>query len=391
MLRKVWLWLFLVIALIGVAVAMVAVFAVSDTAIPENAASLLSTTLEVSAPLNPGNELLLLPDDKPITLKLIISDQLKAQGQTYLYTETEWESTAGSIEPISMRSARWIPPETSETVKITARTTFFFPQNTIEILFRRNRTIVKECSVLLLSPISNRFLHKGVIDGFTIGEYLDPQDKRTLQNYADIPCWVRIYPQRYKPPDFFYKVSEENRHLHISPHYTLGHYAMDYPWYSLGFPQYIALDYGLFQKLEELQVALNEAGYEFDKFKFVYGFRSPDFNLGTIEEDPEGTLKVPFSMHQYGRAADIIIDTDGDDVLDDLNGDGRITIDDARVILKFIDTLDQKYRSEGSELVGGAGIYSHNDFQGRPQSPYVHIDIRGFTHSDGRLVRWTIP
>ena len=45
--------------------------------------------------------------------------------------------------------------------------------------------------------------------------------------------------------------------------------------------------------------------------KFIYGFRPPIFNIGTFQNDPE-TLKTIFSMHQYGKAVDIIIDEDND-------------------------------------------------------------------------------
>ena len=70
---------------------------------------------------------------------------------------------------------------------------------------------------------------------------------------------------------------------------------------------------------------------------------------------------------------------------------GKIDIDDARVILHYVNQLDKKYQNENSPLVGGAGIYSHHDFKGRVQSPYIHIDVRGFTNPDGSLIRWSVP
>lgn len=106
---------------------------------------------------------------------------------------------------------------------------------------------------------------------------------------------------------------------------------------------------------------------------------------------PDTNLKMPFSQHQFGRAIDLIVDEDGDGVLDDLNGDGVADIHDAAVIMYYVNLLDRRYREEGRmAMVGGAGVYTDNDFVQRPwQSPYIHIDTRGFLNSRGNLIRWT--
>ena len=52
----------------------------------------------------------------------------------------------------------------------------------------------------------------------------------------------------------------------------------------------------------------------------------------------------------------------------------------------------QSFLAEGSDLVGGAGWYYHHDYYQRgeqvAQTPYVHMDVRGYTRPDGSLVRW---
>ena len=98
-------------------------------------------------------------------------------------------------------------------------------------------------------------------------------------------------------------------------------------------------------------------------------------------------------MHQYGRAVDFIIDATGNGVMDDLNQDGVSDIYDAAVIMHYVNILDRDYRQSGFlEMVGGAGIYSGHDFVERleyyPQTPYIHVDTRGFLRPDGTLIRW---
>ena len=58
------------------------------------------------------------------------------------------------------------------------------------------------------------------------------------------------------------------------------------------------------------------------------GFRTPQYNVAGGNTGGRAGL----SRHMYGDAADVFIDNDGDGVMDDLNRDGRSSIEDARVI-----------------------------------------------------------
>jgi hypothetical protein len=73
----------------------------------------------------------------------------------------------------------------------------------------------------------------------------------------------------------------------------------------------------------------------------------------------------------YGDAMDIYIDNNNDGRMDDLNGDGRIDIGDARVLAAAADRVEKKYPS----LIGGIGVYRP---KGGAHSGFVHIDTRGF-------------
>ena len=79
--------------------------------------------------------------------------------------------------------------------------------------------------------------------------------------------------------------------------------------------------------------------------------------------------RAKLSRHQYGDAADVWVDNDGDWYMDDLNRDGRSDTGDVRVMLRAVEAVERKY----PELLGGAGIYRDNGAHG----PFIHIDTRG--------------
>jgi hypothetical protein len=74
----------------------------------------------------------------------------------------------------------------------------------------------------------------------------------------------------------------------------------------------------------------------------------------------------------YGAAADIFIDeSPRDGVMDDLNGDGRIDVEDAHVLRAMIEAHvgAPAYRL----YVGGLAAYRATKAHG----PFVHVDVRG--------------
>ena len=71
----------------------------------------------------------------------------------------------------------------------------------------------------------------------------------------------------------------------------------------------------------------------------------------------------------YGDAADIFVDADGDGKMDDLTGDGRVTLADARWLAGVAERVEATHPS----LTGGIGIYRANGAHG----PFVHVDVRG--------------
>ncbi len=60
-----------------------------------------------------------------------------------------------------------------------------------------------------------------------------------------------------------------------------------------------------------------------------------------------------------------------DGVMDDLNGDGRLDLGDARWLFDLVDGLSRSGSLDG--LIGGLGLYSANAVHG----PFIHLDVRG--------------
>jgi uncharacterized protein YcbK (DUF882 family) len=96
------------------------------------------------------------------------------------------------------------------------------------------------------------------------------------------------------------------------------------------------------------------------------GFRTPNYNLTGGNTQGRANL----SRHMYGDAADVFVDNDGNGLMDDLNGDGRVDVRDAEVIGQAVERVEQKNPS----LVGGVGVYVASSGHG----PFTHIDVRGY-------------
>lgn len=337
----------------------------------------------------------LLPNNRGVSLRVEVDDRVREQFPNLQADESldeyEWRLSTGEgrLWPrLDGSRCRFLPQvSTDEPIVIIVRLTRTYTDR------RRgqpDRTATTSLMGRIIAPISGEHLDgAGFLRGFEIGVYPDVHNPQLFEELGPGYEWVQANPDRYATPDWFYPVTRESLDWPISEHLRLGEFILHRPWFSLGMPQWFALDLGLISKMEDLAALMHDAGYEFDHFTLIYGYRSPSYNLGRIERDNEETLKSPFSQHMYGRAADFIIDTDGDLRLDDLDGDGDVDVRDAGIILHFVNVLDRRYRNLGDPRVGGAGVYDHNDFFERPvQSPYAHLDVRGFLRDNGTLYRW---
>lgn len=194
-------------------------------------------------------------------------------------------------------------------------------------------------------------LQGGLLNGYRIGRY----PEKPLRGLAD-----------YLPPAGFIEVTRENENALVSPHFRLGQFLCKQ---TAGSRKYIVLNKRLPLALEYILKRVNEAGLRATTFTIMSGYRTPAYNasLGNVQ----------YSMHQWGGAADIFIDENGDGIMDDLNGDRRSDFRDAELLYRLIDEASALPEAQG--LIGGLGKYRATSAHG----PFVHVDVR-----QGRKARW---
>ncbi len=173
----------------------------------------------------------------------------------------------------------------------------------------------------------------------------------------------RARSEAYENPEGFIEVTRENQDTRISEHFRLRDFLtrdQQAVW-----PKYLVLREPLIDKLELVILDLQDHGVPVRSVQILSGFRTPQYNLAL----GDGSGRARDSRHQFGDAADIYIDSNGDSRMDDLNGDGRVNVRDTRVILAAVERVERAH----PDLVGGTGLYHANGAHG----PFAHIDVRG--------------
>ena len=205
-----------------------------------------------------------------------------------------------------------------------------------------NRT-VSEVAIFVLEP-SSKIDENGDLNGYKIGKY-----------------------PRATPEGFIRLNSEADYRTAISPSFSIGQFICKQQ--PSHFPKYVLVSAPNLQRSEALLKSLREDDItDAETFFVMSGFRTPFYNTAI------GSAK--FSRHMYGDAFDIYLDVaPRDGVMDDVNGDGRITKADANFLYDYAANLF----SERTDLPkGGLGAYGPNAVRG----PFVHVDGRG------SIARW---
>jgi uncharacterized protein YcbK (DUF882 family) len=195
---------------------------------------------------------------------------------------------------------------------------------------------VAEPTLAVMVPFAEKAA--GMLNGYRIGTYL-------AERFGG-----------HEEPQGFLEVEPSDVTLSVSRHFHLGdfitHDAQADVW-----PKYVALNPRLLDKLELVVAEVAKMrGISPDSMSALdvhSGFRTPAHNSQVRRAARD-------SRHQYGDAADIVIDADGD---------GRITRSDSKIIASAVDSVEGLH----PDLVGGLGVYTSN----RYRTPYVHIDARG--------------
>ncbi len=201
------------------------------------------------------------------------------------------------------------------------------------------REILSEPTLAVIVPFNRKL--GGHVNGYRIGTYVAE----------------RIGARQQERPDGFVEVTPALLGLQITKHLTLADFVTHDDQHDV-WPKYVALNPRLLDKLELVFADLGRSLRPELSIDVRSGFRSPSHNARVQRSARD-------SRHQYGDAADVAIDADGD---------GRITLTDELLIQLAVERVEDAH----PDLVGGLGLYMSR----RYRTPYVHIDARG------RRSRW---
>jgi len=173
----------------------------------------------------------------------------------------------------------------------------------------------------------------------------------------------RALSEAYENPEGFIEVTPENEDTYVSEHFRLRDF-LTHDQKDV-WPKYLVLREALVDKLELVIEDLASHGVKVEHMVVMSGFRTPQYNAQGVGRGG----RARDSRHQFGDAADVFIDNDGNGRMDDLNHDHRVDSRDARVILQAVERVERDH----PELVGGAGLYRATKAHG----PFAHVDTRG--------------
>jgi hypothetical protein len=203
-------------------------------------------------------------------------------------------------------------------------------------------------SFITLIPFESKV--NGRVDAYRMGFW--PGEVRKVRSSA------------YDNPIGFIRVTPANQDTRVSEHFRLRDFLTHD---QVGtWPKYLVLREALIDKLELVIDDLNAHGVKVTRMSVMSGFRTPQYNALGVGKG--GRAKD--SRHQYGDAADVFVDNDGNGWMDDINRDGRVDARDAAVVVAAVERVERAHPA----LVGGGGTYRANHVHG----PFAHVDARGY-------------
>jgi hypothetical protein len=199
------------------------------------------------------------------------------------------------------------------------------------------RRPVDGLTLAVMVPFAEK--EQGLLRGYRIGTYLSER-----------------ISGKTPPPEGFLEISPADVNIAITKHLRVGDFLNHDD--QNGWPRYAAVSPRLLDKLELVVAEIARWHGSGDSAKVSVdidvhsGFRAPDHNRHVRRAATD-------SQHQYGDAADVVID---------VNGDGKFTAVDAQMVGLAVEIVELKH----PDLVGGLGLYTS-----RRSGTYVHIDARG--------------
>ena len=235
-------------------------------------------------------------------------------------------------------SSTRVPPRVLGQAALIAPMTAGFYH--LAVVHGAERQILPEPTLAVMVPFEEKVA--GRLNGYRIGTYIAERFGR----------------HDHERPEGFLEVRPENLDLQVTKHLRLADFVTHDDQADV-WPKYVVLNPRLLDKLELVFADLGGRARPNLAVDVHSGFRAPSHNARVRRSASD-------SRHQYGDAADVAIDVDGD---------GKITMIDELLVMLAVDRVEDKH----PELVGGLGMYVSR----RYSSPYLHIDARG------KRTRWT--
>ncbi len=240
------------------------------------------------------------------------------------------DAAAGALTETARHAWQWTAPDVPGVYPIRVRD--------------RASGATTRLNAFVLTPFDH---DRPSLNGFRIGQY-EPEPRKGLAVY--------------EPPQGFIELTPETADVRVSPHFTLGQFRCKQ---TGGPPAYLLLRTPMLRKLELILEAVNARGHAAATLHVMSGFRTPYYNRAIGNT-------TSYSRHLYGGAADVFVDTNGDEMMDDLTGDGQSTKADAHELARIVEQLMRQ--PDRRDLVGGLSAYGANAAHG----PFVHVDARGY-------------
>lgn len=228
-------------------------------------------------------------------------------------------------------------PLTGSKVASPARAGFYH----LTLIKEDHQRPVQGLTLAVLVPFEEK--EGGMLRGYRIGTYL-----------------AERVSGKTPPPEGFLEITPADLDIPITRHLRVADF-LNHDQKGV-WPSYAAVNPKLLDKLElviaEIARWHGERALVDLEIDVHSGFRAPAHNRRIRRAARD-------SQHQYGDAADVAIDA---------NGDGKLTAIDSRMVGLAVEIVELKH----PDLVGGLGMYT----SGHASTNYVHIDVRG------RRARW---
>lgn len=288
-------------------------------------------------------------------------------------TSRQWQADTGRLEAADAESVRWIPAGPGLSGRVSIQMTRWQAVSARDAALGADEAPPEEedlplagtarAAITLLPPVPFARGGTGVVDGVVIGVYPD-------ETASDAPSVVVRNQALYRPPARLYRVDPTTRDLFLNRRATLG--MLNPPLFSgeEDDPRLVAVSPRLLDFWDALCEVLDEAETGAHRLRVLRGFTTP-YERTRLEA--QGVRIAPYSRHMYGDALALIVDGDGDFVMDDLDGDGRVGIGDAEVLAEWV---EEALRRSG--FAGGLGVNSSFEGPRHAGTPYVHVDLRGW-------------